>query len=62
MTKENTGPKPTRAVTGSDKNRSATERGTSGHVGQRPVSEKSEAIIREISVRRRTAMKVLANR
>ena len=63
MTKENTGPKPTRAVTGgSDENRSATDRGTSSHVGQRPVSKKSEAIIREVSVRRRTAMKVLANR
>ena len=63
MTKENPGPKPTRAVTGgSDKNRTATDRGTSSHVGQRPVSKKSEAIIREVSVRRRTAMKVLANR
>ena len=63
MTQENTGPKPTGAATGgSEKNRSVTDRGTSGHVGQRPVSKKSEAIIREVSVRRRTAMKVLANR
>lgn len=63
MTKENTGPKPTGAVTGgSEKTRSATDRGTSGHVGEPPVSRQSEAIIKEVSVRRRTAMKVLANR
>ncbi len=76
MTKENTDPKPTGAVTGGSEenvevswpegaltaNCSATDRGTSGHVEQRPVSKKSEAIIREVSVRRRTAMKVLANR
>ena len=63
MTKENTGPKPTGAVTGgADKNRSATDRGRSGHVGERPVSKQSEAIIKEVSVRRRTAMKVLADR
>ena len=63
MTKENTGPKPTGAVTGgSEKNRSATDRGTSGHVGERTVSRQSEAIVKEVSVRRRTAMKVLADR
>lgn len=63
MTKENTGPKPTGAVTGeSEKNRSATDRGTSGRVAERPVSKQSEAIIKEVSVRRRTAMKILANR
>lgn len=63
MTQENAGPKPTGAATGgSEKNRSVTDRGTSGHAGQRPVSRKSEEIIREVSVRRRTAMKVLANR
>jgi len=61
MTKENPGPKPTGAVTtNTEKNRSATD--TSGHVAQRPVSKQSEAIIKDISVRRRTAMKVLANR
>ena len=63
MTKENTGPKPTGAVTsGSEKNRSVTDRGTSGHVAERPVSKRVEAIIKEVSVRRRTAMKILANR
>ena len=63
MTKDNTRSKSTGAVTGgSDKDRSATDRRASGHVAHRPVSRKSEAIIREISVRRRTAMKVLANR
>lgn len=63
MTKENTGPKPTGAVTGgSEKNRSVTDRGTSRHVAERPVSKKTEAIIKEVSVRRRTAMKILANR
>lgn len=61
MTKENPSPEPTGAVTTTaEKNRSA--RDTSGHVGQRPVSKESEAIIKEVSVRRRTAMKVLANR
>jgi len=63
MTQENTGPKPGGAATGgSEKSRSVTDRGTSGHAGQRPVSKKSEEIIREVSDRRRTAMKVLANR
>ncbi len=63
MTKEITGPKPASVVTGgSDKDRSRTDRGTSGHVVHRPVSKESEAIIKEVSVRRRTAMKVLADR
>ena len=63
MTRENRGPKPAGAATGgSVKNRSATDRRTSGHVTERPVSKQSEAIIKEVSVRRRTAMTVLANR
>lgn len=62
MTRENTGPKSAGPVTGgSHKGRSATDHGTSHHAA-RPVSRKSEAIIKEVSVRRRTAMKVLANR
>jgi len=61
MTKQNPGPEPTgAAMTNTEKNRSATD--TSGRVGQRSVSRQSEAIIKEVSVRRRTAMKVLANR
>lgn len=63
MTKEYTGPKPTGAVTGgSDKNRSVADRGTSAHMTERPASKRSEAIIKEVSVRRHTAMKILANR
>ncbi len=63
MTKENTGSKPGSAVIGgSEKNRSAMDRGTSGHVAQRPVSKQSEAIIKKASVRRSTALKLLANR
>ena len=62
MTKENTHPKRVGIVTGSDDDRSGADRGASGHVVHRPVSKESEAIIKEISVRRRTAMKVLANR
>ena len=63
MTKDKTDSRPTGAATGgSDKDRSVTNRRASGHVAHRPVSRKSEAIIREVSVRRRTAMKVLANR
>ena len=63
MTKKNTGPKPAGAATGgSEKNRSASDRGMSGHAGEHSVSKESEAIIKEVSVRRRTAMKVLANR
>ena len=62
MTKDNTGSKPGDAVTGGSDKRSATDRRTSGHVASRHVSRKSEEIIREVSVRRCTAMKVLANR
>ena len=64
MTKENTGPKHAGAVTrGSAKKRSATDRGTSSrHATHHPVSKKSAAIIKEVSVRRRTAMKILASR
>lgn len=63
MTKENTNSLSADAVTiGSDQNRSESDRSQSGHVAQTPVSRESEAIIKEVSVRRRTAMKVLANR
>ena len=63
MTKDNTGSKPRDAVTGgSEEDRSATDHLASSHVTHCHVSEKSEAIIRDVSVRRRTAMKVLANR
>ena len=63
MTKDKTGSKPSGAVTGgSDKDRSATDRRASNYVAHRHVSKRSEAIIRAVSVRRRTAMKVLANR
>ena len=63
MTKDNTDSKPGGAVTvGSDRDRSAPDGHASTHVAHRTVSRKSETIIREVSVRRRTAMKVLANR
>ena len=63
MSKDKTGSKPSGAVIGgSDKDRSATDRRTAGHGAHPHVSKKSEAIIREVSVRRRTAMKVLAVR
>jgi len=63
MAKENTEPKPAGALTGgSEKNRSAADPGTSGDVAKRPISKESEAIIKEIAVRRRTAMEILANR
>ena len=63
MTKERTRPKPDIAVSdGSDENRSAANLDTSGHEAQNPVSEKSQAIIKEVSVRRRTAIEILANR
>ena len=62
MTKENKRPKPAGVVTGSDKDRSGTDRAASDHVAHGTVSKESEAIIKEISVRRRTAMKVLADR
>ena len=55
MTRENTGPKSAGPVTGGPhKGRSAMDHGTSHHVA-RPVSRKSEAIIKEVSVRRRAA-------
>lgn len=64
MTKEKTGPEHAGAETGGPpENRSATDRGTSArHVADRMVSKKSEAIIKEVSVRRRKAMKILADR
>ena len=62
MTKDNTGSKPRDAVIGGSVERSATDRRAAGHVAHRHVSKESEAIIREVSVRRCTAMKVLANR
>ena len=63
MTKDNTGSKPRDAVTGeSEEDRSATDGRASSHAAHPHVSRKSEEIIREISVRRSTAMKVLANR
>ena len=63
MTKDNTSSKPGGAVTGgSDKDRSAADRRAAGNGAHRHVSRKSEAIIREVSVRRRAAMKALANR
>ena len=62
MTDEKTNPKSDGAVTvGSGKGRSVTDRGPS-HQSAPPVSSKSEAIIKEISVRRRTAIRVLADR
>lgn len=63
MTKDNKGSKPGGAVTGGwDEDRSAKDGRAAGHGAHRYVSKKSEAIIREVSVRRRTAMKVLADR
>ena len=64
MTTENTDPEHAGTVAGgSAKNRSAAERGTpSRHAAHRTVSKQSEAIIKEVSVRRRTAMTILANR
>ena len=63
MTKDNTNSKPRDAVAGgSEEDRPATDRHASSRVPHSHVSEKSEAIIREVSVRRRTAMKILANR
>ena len=62
MSKKHTSPKPPSPVTGGpEKGDSGTHRDTFHHA-TRPVSRKSEAIIKEVSVRRRTAMKVLANR
>lgn len=63
MTKELTRPKPGDAVThGSDSNRSAASPGASGNGAEDPLSEKSKAIIRDVSVRRRKAIEILANR
>lgn len=63
MTKEWTRPKPDDAVTdGSDQNCSAANLSASGHVEQTSVCEESQAIIKEASVRRRTAIEILANR
>ena len=63
MTTERTRPKPDSAVTdGSDQNRSVANLGTTGHGAEDPVSEKSQAIIKEVSVRRRKAIEILANR
>ncbi len=46
---------------GSERQRAPRDSNVPQHV-TRPVSRKSEAIIKEVSARRRTAMKVLANR
>ena len=63
MTKERTRPKPDDAVTdGSDQNRSAANPGASGHVTESPVTETSKAVIKEVSVRRRKTIEILANR
>ena len=63
MTKRDTGPKPAGTATGgSEKNRSTADRGTSGDMGERPISKESEAIIEEILVRRRTTLEILADR
>lgn len=62
MAAQDIGPRSGAAVTGGpDEGRPAADEGTSDRAA-RPVSRKSEAIIREVSVRRRTAMKVLADR
>ena len=63
MTKECTRAKPDGASTdGSDDNCSPANPGSAGHVAESPVSEKSQAIIKEVSVRRRKTIEVLANR
>lgn len=62
MTEESISPKSVGAVTaGSGRDRSVADRVPSNQATH-PVSSESEAIIREVSVRRRTAMKVLADR
>lgn len=62
MTKENTKPESRGSVTGGrGKGHSNSDDNTFRHA-TRPLSKQSEAIIKEVSVRRRTAMKVLANR
>lgn len=45
----------------SSQERSVTQRSSTSHSTQ-PVTRTSERIIKEVSTRRRTAMKVLANR
>ena len=63
MTKERTRPKPDIDLTdGSDQKRSAAKPSTSGHGAEDPVSEKSQTIIKEVSVRRRKTIEILANR
>lgn len=63
MAKARARPKNDSAVTdGSDQNRSVAKLSTSGHGAEDPVSEESRAIIKKISVRRRKAIEVLANR
>ena len=62
MTKKDTEPESGGAVPGGpDKGRSDADHRTSRHPTH-AVSERSEAIIKEVSVRRRTAMKILADR
>ena len=62
MTEERTRPKSGGSVTaGSGRDRSVADR-VSSNRATHPVSSESEAIIREVSLRRRTAMKVLADR
>ena len=63
MTKERTRAKPECAsIDGSDDIRSPANPGASGHVAESPVSEKSKAVIKEVSVRRRKTIEILANR
>lgn len=63
MTKERTRPKPDIDLTdGSDQKRSVANLGASGHGAEDAVSEESRAIIKEVSVRRRKAIEILANR
>lgn len=62
MTDKSTSPKSVGVVTaGSGGDRSVADRAPSNEATH-PVSSESEAIIREVSVRRRTALKVLADR
>lgn len=63
MTEASARPKTASGVTAeSNERRSDSNLDTSGHEVRGPVSEKSEAIIKEVSVRRRSAMRILANR
>ena len=61
MTQENSGPESGPMTGGADKARPNAE-DSSSRQATRPVSKQSEAIIKEVSVRRRTAMKILASR